>query len=403
MYFPQKSTDHKQLFNELSNLLDSGFNPVMNLGTYSNPYMEADAFDLMKKVINKNLVDCRIYAGLSRIKTELIGMLGSLFNLDNPYGEVTSGSSEAVFISLLAHKLKWAEEHGNMARPNLIVGVNAHNCFDKFARFFDVEIRKVPLGMDLAMDASSVEARVDKNTFCIVGTACSSEAGAMDDIIKLDRIAARHHIPLHVDAASGGFFLPFADMSAEFDFRLSSVMSMNISGHKFGLVFPGIGIVIIRPEAMPSSLTSEIGYLSGGSSKHINLLCTQNSAFMVGLYYNLRRFGHDGYSSIMHSLMVNKGFLIEKLIGLGLEIVDSRFPVFLIRSNTVDLSQLSHNLKIKGWVQNPYIITGTDHEVIRVVIKLGMDKPLLERLVTDVKESLNLCSHKDILKEAECA
>ena len=394
--FPATPTDPMELERDINEKFGSDINPVRNLSTYSTPVMEKDVFTFMKRYINKNLIDSRSYKSLETLKKELISMVSLLFNLDAPYGEVTSGSSESIFISLLAHKFMWIEKHGQPGKKlNMVMGYNAHTCFNKFAKFFDVEVRKVDLNNNFEIDIERVESCIDDHTFCIVGVVCSTETGALDDIARLEKIAGRHDIPLHVDAASGGFFLPFVRDDIIFDFRLKGVKSLNISGHKYGLVFPGIGIALIRRESVPEELKSKIAYLASGPLTHINLLCTQNSSFMVGWYYNIRRLGFEGYRKIMLDLKRKDNYLRSEIRGIkGLRLAaDSLFPVVAITSRNI--KSISRRLRENQWIQNPYTVGSTDVEIIRIVVKLGMDDELIQELIHDIRSAASAVCTKE--------
>jgi glutamate decarboxylase len=390
--FPVTGTDPMELEQEFDEKFSSDIDPIRNLGTYSTPVMDKNVFNIMQKYVNKNSIDSRSYRSLETIRKDLISMVSLLLNLDDPYGEVMSGSSESIFISLLAHKFMWIERHGRPRKKlNMVTGYNVHNCFNKFAKFFDVDIRKVELNNKYEINTDIVESYIDDHTFCIVGVVCSTETGSLDDIAQLGKIAGKHDIPLHVDAASGGFFLPFVRSDIIFDFRLNSVKSMNISGHKYGLIYPGIGIALIRRESVPYKLKSKITYLASGPLTHINLLCTQNSSFMVGWYYNIKRFGFRGYRKIMRDLKTKAEYLrseIERIRGIQLA-SHSLFPVVAITSKHI--KQISRYLKERHWIQNPYKVASTDTEIIRIVVKPGMEDALLKELVNDLRRAGTVC------------
>jgi glutamate decarboxylase len=394
--FPVAAADPLELEREIEEKFSLDIDPIRNLGTYSTPVMDKDVFKFMKRCINKNIIDSRSYGSLEKIKKDLISMVSVLLNLEDPFGEITSGSSESIFISLLAHKFMWVEKHGRPGKKlNMITGYNAHSCFNKFAKFFDVEMRKVGLNNNFEIDFEHIDSYIDDHTFCIVGVVCSTETGALDDIARLGKIAGRHDIPLHVDAASGGFFLPFVRDDIIFDFRINSVKSMNISGHKYGLVFPGIGITLIRRGSVPEKLRSEIAYLASGPLTHINLLCTQNSSFMVGWFYNIKRLGYEGYRKVMRDLKTKAKYLrseIRRMKGIHLA-SDSFFPVVTITSEKI--KQISRYLREKHWIQTPYTVASTDLEIIRIVVKHGMDNALLEAFISDLRRARTVCAVKE--------
>ena len=294
--FPKTQSTKAQL-KKISDEIDQDPNPLKNLGTYSTPMMEREAFKIMCKSINKNLVDSSAYTHIGKHKDELLKMISHLLHGKDVRGEITSGSSESIYIAMMAHKLKWIEKHGQPTKKlNFVVGIHTHNTFEKFAKFFDVEMRSIPLNSKHSIDTSVVEEYIDDHTICVVGIACSTELAVTDNLKALDSIARKHRIPLHIDGASGAFYLPFVAPDFKFDFRLKSVESINISGHKFGLTFPGVGCILIKNTAIPKELFSEINYLASGELKHINLLCTQNAAFMEGWHYTIKNLGFNGLS-----------------------------------------------------------------------------------------------------------
>jgi len=389
--FPNTQAEKELIISSMKKELDKDPNPLMNLGTYSTPTMESEVEGLIKRVINKNLIDSTAYKAVDKYKKELISMVADLLNCKKYVGEVTSGSSEAVFISLLAHKFNWIKKNGEpKGRLNFVCGDNVHSCFDKFSKFFDVDIRKVPVTQKFEVNTALMGDYIDNNTFCLIGVIGTSETGAVDDIEEINRIASEHNIPVHVDGASGAFTLPFTNPEFNFDFKLNNVKSINISGHKFGMTFPGTGMVLIKKDSFPQGMESSIAYLSSGSLSHMNLLCTQNPAFMIGWYYNIRRLGHEGYSEIMIGLQKKANNLRLELRKMGLKVVnDSMLPVILFTSDKYNLDEMSRALNEKGWIQSPYIVTGTDTKGIRIVIKVGITDEMLNNFLIDLDGIMN--------------
>ena len=238
-------------------------NPALNLATFVTTWMEPQVHMLIDENLHKNFIDQDEYPQTAQIQTRVVNMLARLFNapLEAEYmGTDTLGSSEAIMLALLAHKWSWRkrrEAEGKPAdRPNLVMGADVHTCWEKFARYFDVEPRLIPMtSKRYTVTAEEVEKLVDENTICVgavLGTTFTGQADPIKDINELllgIKEKRGWDIPIHVDGASGGFIAPFAYPELEWDFRLEQVKSINASGHKFGLVYPGMGTVVFRDKS----------------------------------------------------------------------------------------------------------------------------------------------------------
>jgi glutamate decarboxylase len=307
------------------------------------------------------------------------------------------------------------------------MGANVQVCWEKFARYFDVEPRFVPLtptrfiiGVDEAM------ALVDENTIGVVGILGSTYTGEYEPIAALDAaltaLCEAHNggaaddngggvggaadgngatgdanrwvwdVPLHVDAASGGFVAPFLTPELLWDFRLPRVRSINVSGHKYGLVYPGVGWVIWRESAdLPTELIFEVDYL-GGSHANFGLNFSRGAAQIVAQYYNLIRLGREGYTEIMVSLIETARWLAATLGRLpGLEVVagGADLPVVCVRLAAdvpYSVFDLSDRLRLRGWVVPAYRMAADAESVavLRIVVREGLSRDMADSLVTDV-------------------
>jgi glutamate decarboxylase len=256
-----------------------------------------------------------------------VHMLGDLFNAPDSaevVGVGTIGSSEAIMLGLLAHKRSWRDRRREAGlptdRPNVVYGAETHVVWDKFANYFDVEMRKIPMKPDrYVMNADEVAEQVDENTIAVgvvLGTTHIGEADPIEEIndrlvqIKADK---GWDIPIHVDGASGGFIAPFAEPEMKFDFRLEQVASINASGHKYGLVYPGVGWLVFRDRTkLPEDLVFSVNYL-GGAQPTFTFNFSRGSAMIQAQLYNFLRLGRSGYEKIVENMLINARHLNDQL------------------------------------------------------------------------------------------
>ena len=220
-------------------------------------------------------------------------------------GAASIGSSEAIMLGGLAMKLKWRERRrakagdkreleGMAERPNLVMAANTQVCWHKFCRYFDVEPREVPNDDEhLVLNVEKALEMCDENTIGVCGILGSTYTGEFEDIKALDagvealKASKGLTIPIHVDGASGGFVAPFVWPDLEWDFRLKNVVSMNLSGHKFGLVYAGIGWVVWRSwSEVPEPMIFHTNYL-GADMKSITMNFSKSASCIVGQYYQV--------------------------------------------------------------------------------------------------------------------
>jgi len=412
---PMEPHDAYQLIHdELS--LDA--NPVLNLATFVTTYMDDEADRLLVETANKNAIDWDEYPQTVALQDRCVNMLSRLFGASEHHdgvGTATVGSSEAIHLAGLAMKFRWRNARTAAGlpsdRPNIVMGANVQVCWEKFARYFDVEPRYVPLtptrfiiGVDEAM------ALVDENTIGVVGILGSTYTGQYEPIAALDAALTKlcharngsadgrdangwkWDIPIHVDAASGGFVAPFLTPELLWDFRLDRVHSINVSGHKYGLVYPGVGWVIWRESVdLPKELIFEVDYL-GGSHANFGLNFSRGAGQIVLQYYNLIRLGRKGYTEIMESLSETAHWLASEIGRLeGLEIVNagSDLPLVCVRladSVPFTVFDLSDRLRLRGWVVPAYRMAGDAESVsvLRIVVREGLSRDMSQCLVDDL-------------------
>ncbi len=406
--FPEEGMSPRAAYQLVHNQLSLDGNPLLNLASFVNTWMEPEADKLIMENINKNIIDVFEYPQISRvIHQNIVNTLGRLFNGHNTefMGTATAGSSEAIMLGLLAHKWNWKNSGRGTGKPNIIFGADAHVSWDKFARYFDVDAIKIPISKKTRIiTAEAVSTHIDENTICVgcvLGTTYTGEIDPIKEINDLLLECKREknwNIPIHVDAASGGFILPFTDPDFEWDFRLDRVRSINISGHKYGLTYPGLGWLIFQDETdLPTDLIFTVNYL-GEQEKTYTLNFSGGSAMVVAQYYNILRFGRAGYTEIMENILEVAQELAKGLESLGrFEILNKgeKLPIIAFKQKNVteySLLQLSHKLRERGWTVPAYYLpkNAEDIEIMRIVIRANFTSDMAAILVADIEKTCKL-------------
>src|SRR5512134_3910436 len=303
--------------------------PMRNLATFVTTWMEPEAQRVIADNLHRNYIDHAEYPQTAEIEQRCIRMLADLFHAPGETtGTRTQGSSEAIMLGALCLKWKWRarREHARMGteRPNLVFGADVHVVWEKFCRYFDVEPRIIPLQNDkLTIGPEDVEPHVDENTIGVAAVLGTTFTGHADDIAGINELLVRlkHDggldVPLHVDGASGGFVWPFLYPDTPWDFRLEQVRSINVSGHKFGLVYPGVGWLIFRESSdLAEDLVFYENYL-GKTDATFTLKFSTGSAMVLAQYYQFIRFGKAGYQFVMHAMQKNAQFLAKRIEEIG--------------------------------------------------------------------------------------
>src|SRR5512133_1519534 len=287
-------------------------NARMNLATFVSTWMEPQAEKLMAECLDKNMIDKDEYPQTAALETRCVNILANLWHApeqDEATGCSTTGSSEAAMLAGLALKRRWRKQRladgmpGD--KPNIVMGANVQVCWEKFANYWDVEMRLVPMEGDrYHLSAEEAVARCDENTIGVVAILGSTFDGSYEPVAEicaaLDAFQASTGIdvPVHVDGASGGFIAPFLDPDLVWDFRLPRVASINVSGHKYGLVYPGVGWVVWRDAScLPEDLIFWVNYL-GDDMPTFALNFSRPGAQVIGQYYTFLRLGFDGYARV---------------------------------------------------------------------------------------------------------
>lgn len=383
-------------------------NPVLNLASFVTTWMEPEADKLIAESVDKNYVDNDEYPQTMRIQLRVVNMLARLFNAPedcHSMGTATIGSSEAIMLGLLAHKWTWRERRkaeGKLTeKPNIVMGADVHTVWEKFARYFDVELKLIPLQDDLyTITAQDVAEEIDENTIAVGVVIGTTFTGQMDPVKEINDLLLDikrdkgWDIPIHVDGASGGFIAPFLYPDLKWDFRLEQVRSINVSGHKYGLVYPGVGWLIFKDKTdIPEDLVFNINYL-GGNMSNYSLNFSKASNTIIAQYYNLIRLGFTGYKDIMDNMMENTRYMAHKLEETGkFEIINKTlpFPLVTVKLKDADFTvfQLSDKLREKGWIVPAYTLpeNAQDIAVLRMVIKENFGRDMVECFLEDLTES----------------
>lgn len=412
---PEEGMPPRAAYQLIREELNLDGNPTLNLASFVTTWMEPEANQLIMDSVGKNFVDNDEYPQTEKIQQRVVNMLARLFSAPenaNTTGTATIGSSEAIMLALLAHKWTWRKQRQAEGKPydkpNIVIGADMHTVWEKFALYFDVELKKIPLEKDRhVVTAEEVEKEIDENTICVGTVLCTTFTGQMDPIKEINEVLIKiketkgWDIPIHVDAASGGFITPFLNPEIEWDFRLKQVRSINASGHKYGLVYPGVGWLVFCDEKdIPKELIFEVNYL-GGLMPNYSLNFSKPSNTIIAQYYNLIRLGKKGYQDILQILLVNAIYLAHKLENSGkFEIINEEilFPLVTVKLTDVNFSvfDLSDKLRQKGWIVPAYTLPANadDVEVMRIVIRENFGRDMVEMLYNDIMKAY------DSLKES---
>jgi glutamate decarboxylase len=397
--------------------------PMRNLATFVTTWMEPEAKRIVSENLHRNFIDHAEYPQTAEIEQRCIRMIADLFNAPGETtGARTQGSSEAIMLGALSLKWKWRqrrEQAGeDSTRPNLVFGGDVHVVWEKFCRYFDVEPRIIPLQPEkYTIGPEDVEPHVDENTIAVAAVLGTTFTGHSDDIVGINDLLARLKdergldVPLHVDAASGGFVWPFLYPHTEWDFRLEQVRSINVSGHKFGLVYPGIGWLVFRERSdLPEDLVFYENYL-GKTDATFTLNFSTGSAMVLAQYYNFVRFGHAGYRYIMETMQANSRLLAERVVADGtFRLVGGeheQLPLVafqLAEERSYDEFDVASQLAAeRGWMVPAYTLPpNADHvKIMRALVKLTLGHSLVTTLADDIVQACATLEKKGGLHEED--
>ncbi len=390
--------------------------PNLNLSSFVTTWMEPEAEKLILENLNKNFIDHFQYPQSKIIEGRCVSILAKLFNAPeekNYAGTSTIGSSEAIMLGLLAHKWKWKKRREKEGKPtttpNIVFGAEAHVSWRKFAKYFDVEPRIIPMDKDnYTISSAKVEEYIDENTICVGVVVGVSFTGQIDPIGDINDLLVKINnengwdIGIHVDGASGAFILAFAYPEIKWDFRYERVRTINTSGHKYGLVYPGIGWLIFRDlEDLPEDIIFYINVM-GQKESTFTLNFSKPVTGILGQYYNFLRLGYKGYESIIKSIISNADYLSKRIQDsqkfkiLNTKNILPTITFQLLGNEDFTVFDLSHKMKEKGWIVSAYNLPPNAEEtyLLRVVVRENFSRDIACMFVKDLLTSHALLSKK---------
>ncbi len=382
-------------------------NSRLNLATFVTTWMEPQAEKLMAESFDKNMIDKDEYPQTAEIEERCVNIVSNLFHApDQGVGASAIGSSEAVMLAGMALKWRWRDRRRAQGKstdkPNLVLGANVQVVWEKFCRYWEVEPKYIPMEKGrYVITPEEVLNATDENTIgvvAILGTTFTGEfepIEAIHDALMEQNATSGWEIPMHVDAASGGFVAPFLSPHLKWDFRLPLVKSINVSGHKYGLVYPGIGWIVWRHhEDLPEDLVFRVNYL-GGDMPTFTLNFSRPGNQIVGQYYNFLRLGRVGFTQIMEAMRDIAMSLAGDIAKLGpFELVsDGRaMPVFAFKLKdsvaSYSVFDVSDKLREFGWQVPAYTMPehAEDVAVLRIVVREGFSQDMAGMLLDDFKK-----------------
>ena len=408
----QEPMDPQATYDLITAELQTQGNPSMNMASFVTTTMDAECDQLIHDNIGVNYIDTEVYRANLDIQNRCVNILLDLYNAPDPakgWGIECIGSSEAVMLAILTHKRRWEEkrkaEGKPVDKPNIVMGNDVHLVWNKACIYFEIEQRLIPLHPEqFTITTEGVMDRVDENTICVVGVLGTSYTFDYDPIEEINDALVDLKknkgldIPLHVDAASGGFIAPFLNPEIKWDFRLEQCRSINVSGHKYGLVYPGIGWALWKnADDVPSSLVTETNVL-GFVEKSFSLNFSRGGAMILAQYYNFVRLGWQGYFDIQNTMRENARYLAAELEKIG------RFDILNAgkltpsciaklkdpsKFNEADLvaKLREHNWVIPAFTMPPAADTVT---VMRMNVKETFSRDMADLLVRDVRQALEV-------------
>lgn len=407
---PEKSMDPKAAYHLIHDELQLQGNPTLNLASFVTTVMDEECDKLISENLGVNYIDTEVYRANLEIQNRCVAILADLFNAPEPekaWGTQCIGSSEAVLLAMLTHKRRWQEarraEGKPCDNPNIVMGNDVHLVWNKGCEYLEIEQRLIPLHPDrYTINVEEVMERVDENTICVVavlGTSYTFDYDPIEDIndgmVKYKNDTGMD-IPLHVDGASGAFIAPFISPDLKWGFELEQVKTINASGHKYGLVYPGIGWAMWRDEEdVPKSLVTETNVL-GFVEKSFSLNFSRGGAMILAQYYNFIRLGREGYTQIQNAMRENARYLAKNLNEMGhFNMINSGELTPSCCCSLKDESQynaadLVGLLAQRGWIIPAFTLPPDADTVtaMRMNVKETFSRDMADILIGDIKKAI---------------
>lgn len=389
--------------------------PRLNLATFVTTYMDDYGTKLMNDAVGINYIDETEYPRVAVMCGRCINMVANMWNspekADWKTGAVGIGSSEACMLGGVAAWLRWRKRRKDAGKPydkpNLVMSTAYQVVWEKFCQLWQIEMRTVPIThKNPTLDIDQAIKMCDENTICIVPIAGVTWTGMNDDVEALDKALDEYNaktgydIPIHVDAASGGFILPFLNPEKKWDFRLKWVYSISTSGHKYGLVYPGLGWVVWKDKKfLPDEMSFSVNYL-GANITQVGLNFSRPAAQILAQYYNFIHLGVEGYKEVHSNSMAIAKYChaeIGKMLCFENYSKTLDNPLFIWRLNPEyekdakwTLYDLQDRLMMSGWMVPAYSMPKDieDMVVMRIVVRQGMSRDMADMLIQDIRNAV---------------
>lgn len=414
---PDEGMDPDDAYEAITFAMELDGAPHRNLATFVTTWMEPQAARLIAENLHRNFIDHAEYPETAAIEQRCIRMLSALFHAPpdaEPMGARCQGSSEAVMLAGLAMKWRWRKARERAGRPddrpNLVFGGDVHVVWNKLCRYFDIEPRVIPLRDGrYTIGPEDVRPHLDERTIGVVAvigttfTGHNDDAAGINDVLLDVRERQGWDIPLHADAASGGFVMPFVYPDHRWDFRLEQMRSINVSGHKFGLVYPGIGWLVLRDRSeLPEELVFYENYL-GEEDATFTLNFSTGSAMVLAQYYNLVRFGREGYVAINGAMRETTDRVSAHIDAMdAFEVVRGEPSLPLVAWRVTEDAPFSaydvadELARVRGWMVPAYSLPpdaqGT--VLLRVLVKENLTRPMADQFVADLSDGVDRLTRK---------
>ncbi len=412
---PMESTSPEIAYQMVKNETYAQTQSRLNLATFVTTYMDEHATKLMNEAIDINYIDETEYPRIAVMSGRCVNILANLWNSPEQgewkSGALGIGSSEACMLGGVAAWLRWRKRRKEQGKPfdkpNLVMSAGFQVVWEKFCQLWQIELRAVPLTMETpTLDAADAISMCDENTICIVPiagvtwTGLNEDVEALNDALEEFNGRTGYDIPIHVDAASGGFILPFLSPDTKWDFRLKWVRSISTSGHKYGLVYPGLGWVVWRDkEFLPEEMAFSVNYL-GANITQVGLNFSRPAAQVLGQYYNFIRLGFEGYKQTQHNSMEVARYCHDRVGKMKCfsnfsKSVDNPLFIWYMEEGYNEkakwtLYDLQDKLQQSGWMVPAYTMPKSieDIVVMRVVVRQGMSRDMADMLLTDIENGV---------------
>ncbi|MHA1370001.1 MAG: tyrosine decarboxylase MfnA [Promethearchaeota archaeon] len=381
-----------EILEELNEILskDEQYQTSRILGSMcTRPHDVATKFAF--KYPEKNLGDPGLFPGTARLEEECIKMIGGLLGSSDVVGNIVTGGSEANIIAMLVAK-KLIKKNS----PEVIVPASVHASFYKAADFIGFKLKVLDLNENYEFDLADLEKSINANTIAVVGVAGTTSLGLVDPIAEMGKIIddSGQQIYFHVDAAFGGFVLPFLkDLGHDvpkFDFSVPAVYSMTSDPHKMGMNLIPSGSFILRKEYHKKSLGFDIPYLAGGSFRHFNIVGTRPGNVVISCWALMKYLGREGYKKIVKTCWENTLYFCEKIGELDKYIGVARDPIMnvvgIVSKTDVKIQEINLKLREKGWYLG--LFDSLDPPLMRAVIMPHVSIKGIDEFFTDLKKVL---------------